>query len=237
MQLWLSASRFLALSLLPSFIAASPSPRPPLDRLAVLHRSAHIDFDVPSLHPAAGKHAFHRRAQSPSPIASAPATSPTTTAPSSSSAPALNGTKSACLTALAALNGQPRSPTGMSVCFSVGALDTSSGAFQTDLFLYQVAPAAGNWTTVDPKTLSLGLAYQGASIASESPLHRRARLQRRAAGYGDAPAVAAPKATLDRRTAGPVLVTNMSLVGKVDAAVLQAGVRDVYVFLLFIRCV
>ena len=219
MQLQTSVPFLLILSLLFLLAAAEQPLRSPVE-FAAIHHGTHLAHNIHKRADPLPHHAALRAREpqaSPSPTPSAPLPSATADAPS------LDATKAECQAALGALHGQPESPTGMSVCFRLAFLDTNSGAFETDLFLYQVAPASGNWTAVDPTSLHLGLSYPRAAIASEDTLGRRAPAD-------GAPAAYAGGATkLAVRTAGPVLVTNMTLVGELDDEVLKNDAQDPYV--------
>ena len=225
MQLRIPPSASLILSLLFVIVAAELSLRSPTELFPV-HHGVHLKNN---LHKRADPLHSHGALRPRAPQASPSPTQVSPTPSATAGAPSLDATKAECQTALGALNGKPQSPTGMSACFRIAFLDTASGEFEADVFLYQVAPASGNWTSVDPKTLHLGLSYPNASIASEDTIGKRERAAARDGVPPPAPVISRREARLAARAAGPVLVTNMSLVGELDDEVLKKGAQDMYV--------
>ena len=103
--------------------------------------------------------------QAPSSAMASVSSSPTATASTTASpAPTVGNLTAACMTSLSSLNGVATSSTGMSVCFDVESLDTSSGAFVSNVLLYQTSPATGNWTTIDTTSLNVDIGYTGANM-------------------------------------------------------------------------
>ena len=72
----------------------------------------------------------------------------------------------ACLSAINAIQPNSTGPSGMAVCYNVPYLDMVSGTFQADLRMYLVAPASGKWASLPKDSISVGLSYPGASVAT-----------------------------------------------------------------------
>ena len=172
--------------------------------VVINHEKFHRRFAQPDAAPAAVA------AVSSSPMAAPPA------APSSASTPSSNDTKTACVQVLDSLNGVSASATGMSVCYNVMYLDEKSGEFEGDVLIYQVAPATGNWSSVQPKSMRLSLAYPGATVADMSSMARKR----------DNFLSKAISPRLSVRTSHAVLVTNMSFVGEVEQVWLDRAANN-----------
>lgn len=65
-------------------------------------------------------------------------------------------TETACLGALSDRRDTATDPSGMAACYNIKSFDNTTGVFQADLRLYQIASATGNWSTMklDGVTLS-----------------------------------------------------------------------------------
>ena len=164
---------------------------------------------------------FHRRYNNPdaAPVRRAAVNSSPVSAvlpAASTSMPSTNDTKSACLQALDSLNGVTASATGMSVCYNVGYLDMASGEWEGDVLIYQVSPATGNWTLVQPKSMALSLSYPGATVADMSTMDskRNSFLSK------------SISSRISIRTSHAVLVTNMSFVGQVEKVWLDKAANN-----------
>lgn len=83
-------------------------------------------------------------------------------------------TELACQNALSKVGMSSISPSGMSACYNIRYFDSSTGGFQSELRLYRMAPPAGNWTRLDAKWMSIGIACKGASLA-QGDLGKRKR--------------------------------------------------------------
>jgi hypothetical protein len=93
---------------------------------------------------------------------------------------------SACVTQLSKLNGKASNDAGMAVCYNLPFLDNSTGLFQADLRLYQIAKPAGDFLDVPAQDVSVGLQYFGATV---QPLNMTAMAAKKrdlefAQGYG-----------------------------------------------------
>ena len=129
---------------------------------ARLRRSTEMSVDYERL--------YRRMAepQQPSRTTEVVSSSPTATASGTTAVTteSAGNTTAACENVLTALSGAIMSPTGMSVCFDVTELDTTTGIFMSMVLLYQVAPASGNWTVIDNQSLNVDIAYSGANLTS-----------------------------------------------------------------------
>jgi hypothetical protein len=75
-------------------------------------------------------------------------------------------TKTACGTALQALNGQASNPTGLAICYNLPFLDNTTGIFQAELRLYNVSAPISPWAGVTASDVSMTLSYLGATVQS-----------------------------------------------------------------------
>src|SRR5438045_6121734 len=84
-------------------------------------------------------------------------------------------TSQACMNALMKFGGTATNPAGMAICYNVPFLDNSTGVFQADLRLYQIAEPTGDFVGIPPQNIHLGLSYVGATVsaANFSSLHKR----------------------------------------------------------------
>ena len=73
-------------------------------------------------------------------------------------------TNNACLLRMNSLNGTATNPSGKAVCHNIQDLNNSTGAFTADVRLFQVAPATGNWLSLRPTGLTIGMSYHAASV-------------------------------------------------------------------------
>jgi hypothetical protein len=109
----------------------------------------------------------------------------------------INATEQACIDRLANLNGVASSPTGMSVCYDVSSLNMTTGEFVSQIYLWQVSPATGNWTNIDSTSLNVDIAYSGANLTKSAVTKR----------FVDG--------RIEARSTNPVLITSESFSGKV----------------------
>ncbi|KAI4154693.1 MAG: hypothetical protein LQ340_001498 [Diploschistes diacapsis] len=120
--------------------------------------------------------ALYRRVaqpQAPSSVQGSVGPSPTVTADTAeSSAPDMGNATDLCAAALSNLNGVATSLTGMSLCYDVASLDINTGAFISNVYLYQVSPAAGNWTTINGSSLMDVVGYPSSNIVQMSVTKR-----------------------------------------------------------------
>lgn len=142
-------------------------------------------------------------------VSSSPTSMAMAAIPTVSGEPSIADTKAACQSALAILKGVPASVSGMSACYNVAYFDTTTGEFEANLLLYQVGPATGNWSTVNPATMQVGLSYPGADVASGTPNEKR---DNRLVIRGSIP-----------------LITNLNFVGQVEDSLLSKT-NDQYVY-------
>lgn len=89
-----------------------------------------------------------------------------------------DSTDSACVQALRSLNGQASNPSGMAICYNVLSFDNSTGDFESNLAMYSVSTATGDWATVNQSSINVGLSYPGAMV-QQSKSKRDAQLDRR----------------------------------------------------------
>jgi hypothetical protein len=86
------------------------------------------------------------------------------TAAQPAGAPSLADTNAACQSQLAKLNGKPSNPSGKSACYSVVAMDKQTGAFQTEVYLYEIGLPTGQWLQLLNKGESISLTYPGGQV-------------------------------------------------------------------------
>ena len=163
---------------------------------------------------------YNRRVVTAMPIA--PSISPSATSASSTrfnpaSSLSSNITEAACTTALTALNGQASNPSGMAICYNVASYDNSTGAFQANIELYKISQAVGEWDTVQPQGVQLGLSYPGATIATSNNTSISKRGRNIITHTSIQPVEKRPE--LIARTTSPQKVSEMSFVGRVDNSV------------------
>ncbi|KPM38291.1 hypothetical protein AK830_g8263 [Neonectria ditissima] len=72
-------------------------------------------------------------------------------------------TNAACQSALSILT-QSTNPSGACVCYNMPSLDTETGVFEADLRLYKVSASRGDFASIAPEDVSVGLSYVGASV-------------------------------------------------------------------------
>jgi hypothetical protein len=87
-------------------------------------------------------------------------------------------TAAACTAQLEALNGVASNPSGLAVCYNLPFLDNTTGVFEADLRLYQIAPPTGGFANIASSNVQVGLAYDATSLISwprdEEGVQRRA---------------------------------------------------------------
>ena len=86
------------------------------------------------------------------------------TAAQPAGAPSQAETNAACQSQLAKLNGKPSNPSGKSACYNVAAMDMSTGAFQTEVYLYDIGLPTGQWASLLNKGESVSLTYPGGQV-------------------------------------------------------------------------
>lgn len=77
-------------------------------------------------------------------------------------------TDTTCISTLKTLNGLPSNPSGISVCYNVRSLNNSTGVFQVDLRLFQIASSTGSWSQLRGSDVSLDLIFAGATVYASS---------------------------------------------------------------------
>ena len=87
----------------------------------------------------------------------------------------------------------------MSLCYDVTSLDNPTGKFTSNIFLYQVAPASGNWTVIDPTSLNVDIAYNGVNLTAMGVSKREL----------------VPRLATNTPTDAPVLITSQQFMGQV----------------------
>jgi hypothetical protein len=113
-----------------------------------------------------------RRQDASSPTSTASAPELSVTPPASGDASKINitawdeKTSEACMTALSGFGGTATNPAGMAICYNLPFLDNSTGVFQADLRLYQIAAPTGDFAGIPSQNIHLGLSYLGATISS-----------------------------------------------------------------------
>ncbi|MCJ1223719.1 hypothetical protein MMC12_000362 [Toensbergia leucococca] len=80
-----------------------------------------------------------------------------------------NRTETACMHALAQMNGTAPNPSGVAACYNVAHFDNSSGVFQADLRIYRISAPVEDWVTLESVQISVGIAYSGAAIVGWTP--------------------------------------------------------------------
>ncbi|MCJ1405914.1 hypothetical protein MMC11_009148 [Xylographa trunciseda] len=141
-------------------------------------------------------------------ISSSAAVAASTDGTSTDAVPANNSTDSACMQALASLNGQTSNPSGMAICYNVLQFDNTTGSFQSSLGLYQVSPATEDWATVNQSSINVGLSYPGATVSTlGNSMAKRDEMV-------SWPPVRRSLQFLRRDT--PVMLSNMGFMGQVD---------------------
>ncbi|MCJ1478102.1 hypothetical protein MMC13_006777 [Lambiella insularis] len=103
-----------------------------------------------------------------------------------------SSTDSACVQALNSLNGQASNPSGMALCYNVLSFDNSTGDFESNLAMYSVSAATGDWAAVNQSNINVTLSYPGATVQQSNSKR---------------------DADLVRRTA-PTMVSSMDLIGQ-----------------------
>lgn len=135
---------------------------------------------------------------------------PTISARSDDSSTWEKDTELACQDSLSKVNTSSISPSGMSTCYNIRYFDNSTGVFQSELRFYRMAPPAGNWTMLDSRQMSIGIACKGAYLAQGDP-----GVRKRDGGAGRA--LKAPRRTRSTRQSNissPQPLQVLQLVGK-----------------------
>jgi hypothetical protein len=132
--------------------------------------------------------------------------------------------QSACQEALAALNGSISNPSGMTVCYNVIMFDNTTGLFQSDLGLYKVGAATGQWASIPEADINVDIMYPWATVAGQNAQNtKRSTLSQTHRPFG--------RALLEKRDA-PLLVKDMGFIGQVDDMV--GEMTNEYVFTMVI---
>jgi hypothetical protein len=76
-------------------------------------------------------------------------------------------TSALCMSALSQLT-VASNPAGTAVCYNIPSLDTTTGAFMADLRLFQVSTPFGDFASIPPEKIQVGLQYNGASVSPVS---------------------------------------------------------------------
>ena len=119
---------------------------------------------------------YHQRNVIPSPSIIAPSITALPTpiaALAAETDPWDRATEAACLNALGLKKNTILNPSGIAACYNIKYFDGSIGAFQANLRLYRVAPASGDWDSMQTQKTNVGLSCMGASIAVGTPEIRK----------------------------------------------------------------
>ncbi|KAI9739262.1 MAG: hypothetical protein M1834_007475 [Cirrosporium novae-zelandiae] len=146
-----------------------------------------------------------------------------TPAPQSGNASFFNATEweaqtsKACMTAMTALNGNASNPAGMAVCYNLPFLDNTTGVFEADLRLFQIANPTGVWVGMQIRSVGVGLSYLGATIASGNGSIQKRDMSADVIG-----------AELKERQAitKPTMLQSFSFVGQINANLLASSNLD-----------
>lgn len=130
-------------------------------------------------------------------------------------------TEPACQNALSKISMSSISPSGMTACYNIRYFDNSTGAFQSELRFYRVAPSTGNWTMLDSKQMSMGISCKGASLAQANPDMRK-RDRREGPALNKAPRRNRP--TRRSNTSTPQTLQVLQFVGKLHDG--QKGITN-----------
>lgn len=147
-------------------------------------------------------------------------------APTANSSAWETAATSACTTALALLGGLAASPSGMSFCYNLRALDNTTGAFHADLRLFTIAPPSGAFANTAAKDVAVAVHFAGATV---QPLPTSA-LAPRGLHATKSPPAAWPPANRPsgriRKRQSPVLARRYGFVGQINRELLTASLNS-----------
>lgn len=114
-------------------------------------------------------------------------------------------TNSACSSRLAKPPGLAVNPSGILPCYNVRTLNSYTGVFSAELRLYRLTPASGDWAQLRNDGVTIGMAYQDATVTRQGTVGKRDVTESR---------------QHDKRadTAAPQLLQTLPFVGQVNDA-------------------
>jgi hypothetical protein len=121
-------------------------------------------------------------------------------------------TAAACTAQLEALNGVASNPSGLAVCYNLPFLDNTTGVFEADLRLYQIAPPTGGFANIASSNVQVGLAYGGATVSAVNASSLKGRQE-------DATSLISwprDEEGVQRRATAPTLVQSYAFVGQIN---------------------
>jgi hypothetical protein len=116
-------------------------------------------------------------------------------------------TTAACLGSLSSISAATN-PSGMAMCYNVAQLDTTTGAFVTDLRLFSVSAPTGKWAGIPSQAMQGGVLFTGATAKS---INGQTTTQSNTARSVDAELLNKRQATT------PTLLRNYTIVGQINA--------------------
>lgn len=126
-------------------------------------------------------------------------------------------TGAACLKTLEATTSSGTNSCGMTACYNIKYLNTTTGAFQTDLRLYRTSAATGDWASADSKSFSVGIMCDGASMTAPEISRRNDDLL----SWPPIRRYIRSKAYFKRSTAPPQLLQQISFYGKMNENIME----------------
>ena len=158
----------------------------------------------------------HFRRDTPS--SNAPSTS-TTSQNNTDGTNSWNGqVETACMTALAKLNGVASNPAGVAACYNIPSYDNVTGAFQADLRLYQISPPASSWATLIHQGVSVGLTFPNGTMAAQ----QSSKIIKRDDSMLSWPPIRhIVGRKIVERASSPQLLSNMTLAGQVGTGMMS----------------
>ena len=82
-------------------------------------------------------------------------------------------TNNACSSRLAKPIGLAVNPSGILPCYNVRTLNSYTGVFSAELRLYRLTPASGDWAQLRNDGVTIGMAYQDATVTRQGTVGKR----------------------------------------------------------------
>lgn len=126
--------------------------------------------------------------------------------------------EAACTKSLDALKGVASNPAGLAVCYNVPQLNEATGVFQADMRLYNISKATGDFQTIPPQQVFVGLSFTGATVQAVNS--SQLAMKRSPSSSSDLVSLISwprgEEGPLEKRSTAPFQVQSYAFVGQVS---------------------
>ncbi|KJZ79487.1 hypothetical protein HIM_00956 [Hirsutella minnesotensis 3608] len=119
-------------------------------------------------------------------------------------------TNDACVNALSTIQ-RSTNPSGNCLCYNLQSLDTSSGAFLSELRVFRISEPREGFTGISPNNINVGVQYNGASVRAVSAEEFAAMAQGKGPG-----SISTTRLTSREEHHAPQLLQTYQFIGQID---------------------